>query len=110
LNAAFVFVAPSTASRQPSLAIVVQGKTSAAIGPAIQRCCYEVGLDVIDPFRQAFSFAADVLRAGLRSDKTYLDVAGTNLRLLAIAGVDRSNIFVCSQCTSCRNDLFFSHR
>jgi hypothetical protein len=81
-----------------------------AIGPAIGQCCYEVGVDVIEPFRQAFSFAAEVLRAGSRSDKAYLDVAGTNLRLLDIAGVNRSNIFVCRECTACRNDLFFSHR
>jgi hypothetical protein len=81
-----------------------------AIGPAIQPCCYEVGPDVIGPFHQTFSFAPEVFRDGAMPHHAYLDVAGTNRRLLAMAGVEPANIFVCHECTACRNDLFFSYR
>jgi YfiH family protein len=72
----------------------------AAIGPSIGPCCYDVGEEVADPFRQAFG--EDVVRDGK------LDLWTSAERALRAAGcehVDRFDI-----CTSCEADRFFSHR
>jgi polyphenol oxidase len=76
------------------------GRLTAAIGPGIGRCCYEVGEEVATPYRERFG--ADVLQG------RYLDLPGAAERALRAAGVDaveRSDL-----CTACRPDLFFSHR
>lgn len=71
---------------------------AAAIGPGIGRCCYEVGPEVL----AAFEGLEDV------SDGRMLDVRAVARRLLEAAGVRR--IDDVDLCTSCREDLFFSHR
>ena len=71
---------------------------SAAVGPGIGRCCYEVGDEVLDAFADVEG-AAEGQMLGLR--------AVTEARLRA-AGVER--IEHVDLCTSCRADLFFSHR
>jgi purine-nucleoside/S-methyl-5'-thioadenosine phosphorylase / adenosine deaminase len=76
------------------------GSLAAAIGPAIGPCCYEVRADVGDPFRTRFG--GDIAREGK------LDLwraAEVSLRDAGVARVDRFDL-----CTSCRADLFFSHR
>jgi YfiH family protein len=71
---------------------------AAAIGPGIGRCCYEVGQEVLDEF------------AGLEgvADGRMLDLRAVARRKLEAAGVER--IEDVDLCTSCRDDLFFSHR
>ena len=73
---------------------------TAAIGPSIGPCCYEVGDEVATPFREAFG--DDVVRNGK------LDLWTSAERALRAAGcehVDRFDI-----CTSCDSRRFFSHR
>jgi YfiH family protein len=71
---------------------------AAAIGPGIGRCCYEVGEEVLAEF------------AGLDgvADGRMLDLRAVARRKLEAAGVPR--IEDVDLCTSCRGDLFFSHR
>jgi YfiH family protein len=71
---------------------------AAAIGPGIGRCCYEVGEEVLAEF------------AGLEgvADRRMLDLRMVIRRKLEAAGVTR--IEDVDLCTSCRPDLFFSHR
>jgi YfiH family protein len=76
------------------------GPTQAAIGPAIGPCCYEVGAEVADPFREAFGPA--VLR-GRNLD--LWTVAERALRAAGVEEVERVDL-----CTSCHPELFFSHR
>ncbi len=38
------------------------------------------------------------------------DLAGANLLQLDAAGIRRSHISLTPHCTSCRDDLFYSHR
>jgi polyphenol oxidase len=76
------------------------GSVAAAIGPGIGVCCYEVGADVADPFRERFG--ADVLADGR------LDLAEATERALVTAGVE--SIERAGLCTSCNPELFFSHR
>jgi len=73
--------------------------TAAAIGPGIGHCCYEVGEEV----RAAF----EALGPGI-ADGRMLDLREAARRLLERAGVER--VEVSDLCTSCRGELFFSHR
>ena len=73
---------------------------AAAIGPAIGPCCYEVGEEVAEPFREAFG--ADVVREGRLDLWTSAERA---LRAAGCARVDRFDL-----CTSCNPARFFSHR
>jgi YfiH family protein len=75
---------------------------SAAIGPGIGACCYEVGEEVIAIFRKG---EMDEAIKG-----SHLDIS-TAVRLeLERAGVDTADITSVDICTSCNPDLFFSHR
>jgi YfiH family protein len=80
-------------------AIGARGLT-AAIGPSIGPCCYEVGEEVALPFREAFG--DDVARHGT------LDLWTSAERALRAAGVQHVDRF--DLCTSCHGERFFSHR
>ncbi len=76
------------------------GPLAAAVGPGIGPCCYEVGDEVSTPFRERFG---ESVVAGRR-----LDLAAAALLALREAGcetVERVGL-----CTSCEEELFFSHR
>ncbi|HWT90254.1 MAG TPA: polyphenol oxidase family protein [Solirubrobacterales bacterium] len=75
------------------------GATSAAIGPGIGPCCYEVGDEVLGAF-------AD-LGEGVAQGRM-LDLPEVARRRLAEAGVER--VESAGLCTSCEPELFFSHR
>ena len=76
------------------------GRVRAAIGPAIGPCCYEVGPEVAEPFREAFG--ADVLHG------RNLDLWTSAERALNAAGVEE--VQRVDLCTACNPDRFFSHR
>jgi hypothetical protein len=75
------------------------GATSAAIGPGIGLCCYEVGEEVLGAFGD--------LGEGV-ADGRMLDLPEVARRLLARAGVEQ--VESADLCTSCEEDFFFSHR
>ncbi|HXF04330.1 MAG TPA: peptidoglycan editing factor PgeF [Blastocatellia bacterium] len=80
-----------------------------AIGPAIQKCCYEVGPEVIELFRREFP-QTHVLSSARPSGKAHLDlIEATRAQLLA-RSVPPEQIYVCSLCTACHGELFFSYR
>lgn len=102
---------------------------AAVVGPAIGPCCYEVGDEVVDAVRQAFPDTAPVLRAPRHSSsedqsgveagkhnpgsnghasRLHFDLWEANRWQLAQAGIRQ--IEVAGVCTSCRRDLYFSHR
>ncbi len=78
----------------------VVGPVTAAIGPGIGPCCYEVGDEVIAPFRARFGDT--VIR-----DQN-LDLPGAAELALREAGVEE--IERSPHCTACEPELFFSHR
>jgi polyphenol oxidase len=69
---------------------------SAAIGPGIGVCCYEVGEDV----SRQFGFAI----------RTHLDLMSENRKQLEEAGVSPQNIQALDVCTFCDAERFFSYR
>jgi YfiH family protein len=71
---------------------------AAAIGPGIGSCCYEVGEEVLAEFADLDGVA----------DGRMLDLRMVVRRKLEAAGVEQ--IEDVDLCTSCRADLFFSHR
>lgn len=71
---------------------------AAAIGPGIGGCCYEVGQDVLARFRDLDGVA----------EGSMLDLKAVARRRLEAGGAVR--IEDVDLCTSCRPDLFFSHR
>lgn len=82
---------------------------TAAVGPTIGPCCYEVGEPVLSDVYETFPGADELLRpvAG-RDDKRFFDLPLANARRLAAAGVEQTEMP--GLCTACRTDLFFSHR
>jgi polyphenol oxidase len=75
------------------------GATAAAIGPGIGPCCYEVGEEVLARF---LPLGEGVTEGGK------LDLPQVARRLLDRAGV--AQVESADLCTSCKPDLFFSHR
>jgi len=85
----------------------------AAIGPAIGRCCYEVGAEVVT----AFATQADILSQApivepipAAAGKFRADLRAANAALLHRAGLPRDAIFQLDACTCCDADTWFSHR
>jgi YfiH family protein len=110
---------------------------SAAIGPSIRTCCYEVGEEVADAFLGRFAGGEKFFRTppprpgecamaqryqvlftlqappghgSNTSRKVHLDLVAVARYQLRQAGVPDSRIYVADYCTACRNDLFFSYR
>jgi purine-nucleoside/S-methyl-5'-thioadenosine phosphorylase / adenosine deaminase len=71
---------------------------SAAVGPGIGGCCYEVGPEVLEAFGDLEGVASGRM----------LDLRAVIGRKLAAAGV--AQVQHLDHCTSCRPDLYFSHR
>ncbi len=82
----------------------------AVFGPAIAACCFEVGSEVIAQFEQAFSFGGQAVNQRQANGKAHLDLGFINRQLLTEARVPAEQIYDCTLCTSCENDLFFSYR
>jgi polyphenol oxidase len=105
----------------------------AAIGPGIRGCCYQVGPEVRAVFESQFGYGAELFRETKERNeiherypllfltarapghselpkKIFLELGEANRRQLITAGVRAKNISDVGLCTSCRTDLFFSHR
>jgi polyphenol oxidase len=106
----------------------------AALGPAIGRCCYEVGPDVAQAFAAQFPAAADWFDGPFDQlahgeeplwlpwltmmppghvpppPRVKLDLRASNRWQLMDAGVPEKQIAVSELCTACHTDLLFSYR
>ena len=79
-----------------------------AIGPAAGSCCYEVGSDVIGPFRT--KFPDQDLFSETREGHACINLLDSNRTQMISAGVKSERIFIAPLCTMCHTDLFFSYR
>ncbi|MEH7387562.1 peptidoglycan editing factor PgeF [Bacillus sp. JJ1521] len=81
----------------------------ALIGPSIGKCCY-----IVDDYVMNFVKGLDHIDSKSYekiSDNQYrLELKELNYQLMVRAGIPPENIQVSSYCTSCENQLFFSHR
>jgi YfiH family protein len=85
---------------EAAVGAIGNGRLAAVIGPGIGPCCYQVGPEVAEPFRERFG--PEVLQGD------HLDLYSAAEKALQAAGcgaVERVEM-----CTSCHPDLFFSHR
>jgi YfiH family protein len=106
----------------------------AALGPAIGRCCYEVGPEVAQAFAAQFPAADEWFDGPFEQlahgeeplwlpwltmmppghvpppPRVQLDLQASNLAQLIEAGVPEKQISVSDLCTACRTDLLFSYR
>lgn len=106
----------------------------AALGPAIGRCCYQVGPEVAQAFAGQFSEAPewfdgpfDRLASGVEpnplpwltmvppgheppAERVWLDLRAANRWQLLDAGVPPGHVAASTLCTACRTDLLFSYR
>ncbi len=82
----------------------------AALGPAIHRCCYEVGPEVVAAVAAVTPLAPHALADGKRDGKAMMDLPAANAAQLAGTGVPAAQIDTLPHCTACQVDRFFSHR
>jgi YfiH family protein len=85
------------------------GNLRVAIGPAANTCCYEVGSEVIEKFKELFP-QSENLFTPTRTGHARIDLHAANRDQLIGAGVRAERIHVAPFCTMDRNDLFFSYR
>jgi YfiH family protein len=81
----------------------------AAIGPSIGPCCYEVGHEVVNAVREAFS-GGDGLLSMRPGGRVHLDLWAANRHWLTGCGVPTSRIEISEMCTACHTEDFYSHR
>ena len=78
---------------------------TAALGPCIGPCCFEVGEDVAAAFAHRLPGA---VRRGSAGSKPHVDLVAAIARDLRDAGVPGT--LAAPPCTKCQADTFFSHR
>ena len=106
---------------------------TASIGPGIGPCCYAVGEEMLSSFESQFAYARELFHEVYDSDpirtrypmlfltqrapghsdigpSLHLDLAEANRRQLLAAGLKPRAIHLVGGCTSCRPEMFFSHR
>jgi polyphenol oxidase len=84
----------------------------AAIGPSIGPCCYTVGRNVLDAFRESGSTSDDLDRwfAMDASGRLILDLWTANRAQLLREGLNESRILSSRLCTQTHHDWFESYR
>lgn len=96
------------AAELPRIAAAELGRTnssiSAWIGPAIGRCCYEVGAEVAD----AVAGVSDATVVDRRPPRPHLDLVAAARAQLTAGGVSR--VQAVDSCTRCNADLLWSYR
>lgn len=78
----------------------------AAVGPCIQRCCYEVSGELGQRFTGRFG--AEVVESAAGAVK--LDLTRAVRLTLLRAGLKPGHVEVLPACTACESERFFSHR
>jgi YfiH family protein len=81
----------------------------AAVGPAANGCCYEVGADVISVFKERFP-DSNKLFTPTSDGHARIDLHQANREQLIEAGLSPDRIHTVPLCTMDRNELFFSYR
>lgn len=82
-----------------------------AIGPSICQKCYEVSLDVVEEFKNAFDQKHwEKLFYAKENGKYQLNLWEANRIIFVESGILEENISMPNICTCCNPELLFSHR
>ncbi len=97
-----------------------KAEIAACIGPAIGKCCFEVGAEVIDAVKELLGSEAEGLYSLSKSNhgmpgegvpaKYMLDLKGVLKRCLIRSGIPETHIDVIGDCTMCMPEKYWSHR
>lgn len=87
-----------------------EGDWVAAIGPHIERCCFEVGQDVAEALCKASKLGEQALIAGRDNANPKIDLRAIVRSQLMEAGVSEVSIDDVRGCTMCNPHQFFSYR
>jgi YfiH family protein len=82
----------------------------AVLGPAIGRCCYEVGAEVLAAVAHVTPGPIEAFSVRRADGKAMLDLAAANVAQLRAAGLRPEHIAVVGLCTACHPSRLFSHR
>jgi YfiH family protein len=80
----------------------------AALGPAIDGCCYEVERHISEELEQRWGVMPDAIVS--HGAKSRIDLRRANAAILAASGVPSSHIARVGPCTHCAADKYFSYR
>jgi YfiH family protein len=81
-----------------------------ALGPGIRACCFEIGLEVADPFENQYPGCRLTRPLPGRPEKHSLDLFKALEVQMNLEGVRPENRFDLGVCTCCNTGEFFSHR
>lgn len=81
----------------------------ASIGPAINKCCYEVDEPVAYQFEQ-LNLNSKLFIIPKDKGKYMIDLVEANRQILLFSGIPEENIITSDVCTRCNHDLIWSHR
>ena len=82
----------------------------ACVGPAIGKCCFEVGPEVIDAVNALLCTDECSLYTQKENEKYMLDLKGVLKKCLLRTGISEENIEVITDCTMCLPERYWSHR
>lgn len=82
----------------------------AGIGPSIGPCCFEVGCEVADIFRESFPDQPEMVTQGKKADRWMVDLWQANRTALLKSGLHADRIEVAGWCSVCGPQNFFSYR
>lgn len=83
----------------------------ASVGPTIGFCCYEIGEDVAEIFKNLYKQNSHlILNQDDTTQKYHLDLQKANVLTLQKAGLKADNIDTANICTACNSKIFFSYR
>jgi len=101
-------IAPKTAQAMLSAFGCSPGELYAGLGPAIGPCCFEVGPEVVQAFREACPLPDRVISRPQPDGKAYIDMWRANALQLEEVGV--THVEMADLCTCCHREVFYSHR
>jgi len=86
----------------------VSPTAQAWLGPSIRACCFEVGEEVVEQFRESYDKADSFVDRG--KEKPHVDLPGLTTALLIERGLKPQNIHDSGLCTRCDGSIFHSYR
>lgn len=80
------------------------------IGPSISKCCFQIGEEVYDIFKEYLPFSKEFMSKDEEKGRYKLDLQNIIKQNIIKTGVLEENIEISGICTMCNRDMFFSHR